>query len=71
MKGYYSMEKIYDFHIHQRGDDVPPSVLIQQMEAAGVGGTAPITIPVYIGEEKIDTIILNAQSRYNLMSGGR
>ena len=42
-----------------------------QMEAAGVGGTAPITIPVYIGEEKIDTIILNAQSRYNLMSGGR
>ena len=35
------------------------------------GGGAPITIPVYIGEEKIDTIILNAQSRYNLMSGGR
>lgn len=42
-----------------------------QVEAAGVGGMAPITIPVYIGEEKIDTIILNAQSRYNLMSGGR
>ena len=41
-----------------------------QMEAAGVG-MAPITIPVYIGEEKLDTIILNAQSRYNLMSGGR
>lgn len=42
-----------------------------QIEAAGVGEMAPITIPVYIGEEKIDTIILNAQSRYNLASGGR
>lgn len=40
-----------------------------RMEAAGAG--APITIPVYIGEEKLDTIIVNAQSRYNLMSGGR
>ena len=41
-----------------------------QVEAAGVGGGA-ITIPVYIGQEKLDTIIVNAQSRYNLMSGGR
>lgn len=42
-----------------------------QMEAAGVGAIPSITMPVYIGEEKVDTIILNAQSRYNLMSGGR
>ncbi len=41
-----------------------------QVDAAGVG-MAPITIPVYIGQEKLDTIIVNAQSRYNLMSGGR
>lgn len=41
-----------------------------QMQAVD-GGGAPITIPVYIGEEKLDTILLNAQSRYNLMSGGR
>ena len=41
-----------------------------QMQAVDSGG-APITIPVYIGEEKLDTILLNAQSRYNLMSGGR
>ena len=41
-----------------------------QMQAVD-GGGAPITIPVYIGEEKLDTIIVNAQSRYNLMSGGR
>ena len=41
-----------------------------EMQAAGVGGGA-ITIPVYIGQEKLDTIIVNAQSRYNLMSGGR
>ncbi len=42
-----------------------------QMQAVDAGGGAPITIPVYIGEEKLDTIIINAQSRYNLMSGGR
>ena len=41
-----------------------------QMQAID-GGGSPITIPVYIGEEKLDTIIINAQSRYNLMSGGR
>ena len=41
-----------------------------QMQAID-GGGAPITIPVYIGQEKLDTIIVNAQSRYNLMSGGR
>ena len=41
-----------------------------EMQAAGAGGGA-ITIPVYIGQEKLDTIIVNAQSRYNLMSGGR
>lgn len=37
-------------------------------ELAGAGN---ITIPVYIGQEKIDTIILNAQQRRNLVSGGR
>ncbi len=41
-----------------------------QVEAAGVGA-APLPINVYIGQEKLDTIIVNAQSRYNLMSGGR
>lgn len=30
-----------------------------------------IVIPVYIGQEKLDTIILNAQQRHNLVSGGR
>ena len=30
-----------------------------------------ITIPVYIGQEKLDTIILNAQQRHALVSGGR
>jgi hypothetical protein len=36
--------------------------------AAGEGN---ITIPVYIGQEKLDTIILNAQQRHALVSGGR
>lgn len=30
-----------------------------------------ITIPIYIGQEKLDTIILNAQQRHALVSGGR
>ena len=41
-----------------------------QMQAVDSGG-APIPITINIGEEKLDTILLNAQSRYNLMSGGR
>lgn len=41
-----------------------------QMQAVD-GGGAPIPITINIGEEKLDTILLNAQSRYNLMSGGR
>lgn len=44
--------------------------------AYGMGGMAlagdgNITIPVYIGQEKIDTIIINAQQRHALVSGGR
>lgn len=33
--------------------------------------TGDIVIPVYIGQEKLDTIILNAQQRHALVSGGR
>ena len=36
---------------------------------ASVGGD--IVIPVYIGQERLDTIILNAQQRHALVSGGR
>ena len=36
---------------------------------AAEGGN--ITIPVYIGQEKIDTIVINAQQRHALVSGGR
>lgn len=39
-----------------------------QMEAAGAGN---ITIPVYIGQEKLDTIIVNLNAHRNLVSGGR
>lgn len=38
-------------------------------EPAAVGGD--ITIPVYIGEEEIDTIVVNAQDRNQYRSGGR
>ena len=40
-----------------------------QMAAAGAGGD--ITIPVYIGSELIDRIVVNAQTRSNYRSGGR
>lgn len=39
------------------------------MAVAGMGGE--LVIPVYIGQEKLDTIILNAQQRHALVSGGR
>ena len=38
------------------------------VDAAGAGGGA---ISIYIGQEKLDTIILNAQQRHSLVSGGR
>ena len=38
-------------------------------EPAAEGGD--ITIPVYIGEEEIDTIVVNAQDRNQYRSGGR
>lgn len=44
------------------------SGLIGQNSAAESGD---IVIPVYIGQEKLDTIILNAQQRHALVSGGR
>jgi len=36
-----------------------------------LAGAGNITIPVYIGQEKIDTIIITAQQRQALVSGGR
>lgn len=44
------------------------SGLIGQNSASESGD---IVIPVYIGQEKLDTIILNAQQRHALVSGGR
>ena len=41
-----------------------------QMQAVD-GGGALVPLTINIGQEKLDTILLNAQSRYNLMSGGR
>lgn len=38
---------------------------------ANTGDSGDIVIPVYIGQEKLDTIILNAQQRHALVSGGR
>ena len=43
------------------------SLLGQNMAVDG----GNITIPVYIGQEKLDTIIINAQQRHALVSGGR
>ena len=39
------------------------------LEPAAVGGD--ITIPVYIGDEEIETLVINAQDRNNYRSGGR
>ena len=44
------------------------TALLGQNMAADGGN---ITIPVYIGQERLDTIIINAQQRHALVSGGR
>ena len=36
-----------------------------------VGGSGDIVIPVYVGGTMLDEIIVNAQQRANLRSGGR
>lgn len=38
---------------------------------AGASNTGDITIPVYIGNEQIDTIVVKASQRVNYRSGGR
>lgn len=38
---------------------------------ANTSAQGDIVIPVYIGQERLDTIILNAQQRHALVSGGR
>lgn len=43
----------------------------EEIATAMAAGEGNITIPVYIGQEKLDTIILNAQQRHALVSGGR
>lgn len=39
--------------------------------AAGAGGVGDIIIPVYVGQERIDEIVLNATQRSTYRSGGR
>lgn len=37
--------KIYDGHIHQTGNDIPPEKLLRQMESGGVYGGAIFSVP--------------------------
>ena len=61
------------------GDASQPELLLGEQtlydniaQAVGNGrGAGDITIPVYIGNEKLDTIIVKAQQRANYRSGGR
>ena len=48
-----------------------PTAELTSLLGANSGAEGDIIIPVYIGQEKIDTIILNAQARHALVSGGR
>lgn len=48
-----------------------PTAELTSLLGANSGAEGDIVIPVYIGQEKIDTIILNAQARHALVSGGR
>lgn len=41
------------------------------MTVDGAGGSGDIIIPVYIGQERLDELIVTASNRVNYMSGGR
>lgn len=41
------------------------------VEAMGSAGGQQIVIPVYIGQDRIDTVIAKANTNYNFISGGR
>lgn len=43
----------------------------QLQSVLGANNEGDMIIPIYIGQEKLDTIILNAQQRHALVSGGR
>ena len=64
-----------DFQTAQIGSNNYSPIANPYEEMSGVLGAnnegGSITIPVYIGQEKLDTIILNAQQRHALVSGGR
>ena len=42
-----------------------------QMALAGAGAGGDIIVPVYIGNERIDEIVVKANQRANYRSGGR
>lgn len=48
-----------------------PTADLSNLLGANSAAEGDIVIPVYIGQEKLDTIILNAQARHALVSGGR
>ena len=45
--------------------------MILDLLIAGGGAAGDIVIPVYIGGDMIDEIVVTAQQRMNLRSGGR
>lgn len=49
----------------------PNEALYGLMSQNASAESGDIVIPVYIGQEKLDTIIINAQQRYALITGGR
>lgn len=72
--GYDDVQKTINDDIDLKGVQNTNPVKFEYAGAtqlAGAGGVGDIVIPVYIGQQKLDTIILNAQRRTNLKSGGR
>ena len=45
--------------------------MVKDAVSSGNGGSGDIVIPVYLGGTMLDEVIVNAQRRANLRSGGR
>lgn len=72
--GYADVEKAINDDMNLKGVQNTNPIKFEYAggtQLAGAGGMGDIVIPVYIGQQKLDTIIVNAQRRTNLKSGGR
>ena len=73
MTGSYEVitDSTVNQHVDYSGDlGRIEQAISSQAAAAGVDGNAQIVIPIYLGNELLDTVIVDGIDRYNYTTGG-